>query len=56
VLELVADQPELVAGLEVVARRGLSAQEIAARQEARVEVLDRGPGRNDAGPEGERDD
>jgi len=51
VLELVADQPEVVAGLEVVARRGLSAQEIAARQEARVEVLDRGPGCGDAGRE-----
>ena len=50
-LELVADEPEVIARLQVVAGRRLSAHEIAAREEARVEVLDRRPSRGDAGRE-----
>ena len=53
-LELVPDEPELVAGLEVVAGRGLAVPRRAAGEEVVVRVLDRRPGREDAGGEVKR--
>ena len=41
VLELVAREPEAVAGLQVVARRGLAVPRRAGRQERRERVDDR---------------
>ncbi len=56
--ELVPDEPEPVAGLEVIARRRLAVARSAAGEEVRSRVPDRGRGRDDrAGevePGGER--
>jgi hypothetical protein len=55
VLELVADEPEPVAGLEMVAGGGLAVARRSSGQEAIVRVLDRRPGRDDPGREVEGD-
>jgi hypothetical protein len=51
VLELVADEPEVVLGLEVVAGGCLTGDGCRAREEVRAGVLERGPGRDDPGAE-----
>src|SRR5439155_2446936 len=51
VLQLVADEPEVVDGLEMVAGSGLAVSGGASREEARAGVAHRGPGRGDAGRE-----
>ena len=51
VLELVADEPEAVVRLQVVAGRGLAVARGAAGQEVRPRVQDGRPGRRDAGRE-----
>ena len=55
-LELVADEPEPVVRLEVVAGGRLAGPGVAAGEEVRAGVLQRRPGRDDAGAEVERDD
>src|SRR5262249_49868792 len=55
VLELVADEPEPVVRLQVVAGRGLAVAVGAAREEAAVQLEERRRGRDDAGAEEERD-
>jgi hypothetical protein len=53
-LELVADEPELVAGLQVVARGGRAVSGPALGHEGRVQVPDPGPCRPETCPEVER--
>ncbi len=55
-LELIADEPEVVLGLEVVARGRLPRYRGSPREEVRARVLQRGPGRDDTGAEVERAD
>ena len=54
--ELVADEPEVVLRLEVVASGGLAGHRGRVCEEVRPRVLKRGPGRDDAGAEVERAD
>ena len=54
VLELVPDEPELVADLEVVARRRLAVPRAALGHEGRVQVPGTGPCRKETCPEVER--
>jgi hypothetical protein len=54
VLELVAREPEPVAALEVVARRGFAVARRAAGHEARPDVRDRRLGRDDRGDREEK--
>ena len=53
-VELVADEPKVVDGLQIVARRGLATNRFRARGEVGAEVLRRGPHRGQAGREVER--
>ena len=55
-LELVADEPEVVLGLEVVSGGGLARHRRCFSEEVRTGMLQRGPGRDDAGAEVERAD
>ena len=55
-LELVADEPEVVLGLEMVSRGGLTGHRRRLGEEVRAGVLERGPGRDDSGAEVERAD
>ncbi len=55
-LELVADEPEVVLGLEVVARGGLAGNRRRLGQKVRVGVLERWPGRERPSAEVERAD
>ena len=55
VLQLVSDEPEVVLGLEVVARAPPAGNRGTAREEARVRVLERRPGRDERGAEVERE-
>ena len=50
-LELVADEPEVVLGLEVVAGGRLAGDGCRASEEMRARVLECGPGRDDPGTE-----
>ena len=50
-LELVADEPEVVLGLEVVAGGSFARDGRRAREEMRAGVLERGPGGDDPGSE-----
>jgi hypothetical protein len=56
VLELVADEPEVVLGLEVVAGRRLAGNCCRAREEVGSGVLKRRPGRHDPRAQVERTD
>ncbi len=55
-LELVTDEPEVVLGLKVVARRGLAGNRRRVGQKVRTGVLERGPGREQPRAEVERAD
>ena len=50
-LELLADEPEVVLGLKVVAGVRFAGDGCRAREEVRAGVLERGPGRDDPGSE-----
>ncbi len=54
--ELVADEPEVVLGLEVVARGRLARNRCRLGEEVRAGVLERGPGRERPSAEVERAD
>ena len=54
--KLVADEPEVVLRLQVVAGGGLARHRRRVREEVRAGVLQRGPGRDDPGTEVERAD
>jgi len=51
VLELVPDEPQLVPGLEVVARRRLAVAALRVGKEVGADVVDGRPGGGDAGRE-----
>jgi hypothetical protein len=53
VLELVADEPELVGRLEIVAGNRVDVRRRRVGEEARAEMLDRRPRRRNPGGEGE---